>query len=114
MTEFKHPLRIAGYDRDGHLVDNIGRRQPTKLNSIWAIRAIPGLARQFERKVPSEFWSQDADDEGLPIAIIACPCGEEPQLRPAGMHVCECDRMYLSLGPEIRVGNSPDAVKSGS
>lgn len=112
------PLRIAGYDWDAHLVDNIGRRQPTKLNSIWAFRAIPGLGRQFKQVVPSEFWSKDVDDRGLPLAIVACPCGQEPQLRPAGMKVCGCERMYLSLGTEIRVGNSPvtspSSVKSGS
>lgn len=104
------PIRIVGYDQDGHLVDNLGRRQPTRFNAIWAIRAVPGLAQQFSRIVPGDFWSRDIDEDGNEVALIACPCGEQPELHPANMMVCECERCYLNLGDEIRVANSPKPV----
>lgn len=100
-------LRIEGFDDDGKLIDTLARRQPTRPNWIHFLRAVPGLAAQFKRKVPGEFWTTDALDDGTPVATIACPCGEQPTVRLGACEECRCERFYLSTGTTIRVANSP-------
>ena len=98
---------IEGLDSDGHLVDNLGRRQPTRFNLVWAFRAVPGMAAQFRREVPGDFWSKDTKEDGTPVAVISCPCGQEPLVEPGRMTECECERFYVHLGNSVRVANSP-------
>lgn len=100
-------VQVDGYDQDGHLIDTLGRSQPTRLNWLHFIRAVPGLATQFDRKVPDEFWSVDALEDRTPVAVIACPCGKEPIIPLGSCVECDCERFYLYLGSTIRVANSP-------
>lgn len=100
-------IYIEGRDEDGYLRDNLGRRFPTKINLLWMFRAVPGMIDQFSREVPDDFFTLDTLDDGTPVAVIACPCGETPMPVSGGMAECECERFYLNLGSRIKVANSP-------
>lgn len=58
--------------------------------------------------VPENFWTQDVDDQGHPVAVVACPCGEEP--RPGlGTYPaeCRCQRWFFYTGTAVFALNSP-------
>lgn len=82
--------------------DRHGRKLPWKLNSITMFRAVPSLVRAFNVRVPEEFWNTDEDEDGEPLAIIACQCGEEPKVRITHNIECGCGRFFLFLGDEVR------------
>jgi hypothetical protein len=103
------PIKLVGRDKDGFLIDSLDRRFPTKMNLVWLFRAVPGLAEQFNREVPGEFFTTDTLDDGTPVAVISCPCGEQPKPPLGGMTECACERFYLNLGKRIRVANTPPA-----
>jgi hypothetical protein len=82
--------------------DRHDRKLPWKLNTITMFRAVPILIRAFNVTVPEEFWSVDEDEDGEPLAVIACQCGEEPKLRVAKTAECQCGRFFLFTGQEVR------------
>lgn len=72
--------------------------------------AVPGVIGAFKRVVPEDYWSRDTDTEdGHPVAIVACPCGEEPPVRLAGTKTCNCGRAFFYIGEEVRVAFGPRA-----
>lgn len=84
--------------------DMIGRQYMRPFSWVSFVRAMPWLATEvFDTKVPGDFWAQDTDEEGEPIAIIACPCGEEPTLHPGEAVECSCERFYLAAVDQVRV-----------
>lgn len=84
--------------------DRIGsrRREPRRLPFLTMCRAAPGLAEQFGRKIPAEFWSLDGN-----VATVACPCGEEPRSEEGIPVGCGCDRSYLYDGQSVRIAGGP-------
>lgn len=78
------------------------RTEPRRLDFLTMAQAVPGLAEQFSRRVPPEFWNLDRR-----VAVIACPCGEEPAAEFAVPATCECGRAYLYDGECVRVAFSP-------
>lgn len=101
--------------------DALDRIQPRRFNWLTAIRSQWGsvILEAFKQRVPDDFVSTDADEGGLPIAIVACPCGKEPVVRapwgrsPVPHSVeCDCGRFYLNLGKEVRV-HRPEEVEPG-
>lgn len=73
-----------------------------KLDFLTMARAVPGLAEQFAKKIPSEFWT--LDDQ---TAIVSCPCGETPESEVGVPSSCSCDRIYLYDGEAVRVTYAP-------
>lgn len=76
--------------------------EPRRLNFAVMARAAPGLAQQFmqepAKQVPSEFWQLDGD-----AAIIACPCEADPNVPVQQPVTCECGRMFVFDGDQVRV-----------
>lgn len=77
------------------------QRDPRRLDFAMMARAVPGLAQQFTelpaKPVPPEFWQLEVDE-----AVIACPCGVEPHVRIQTISTCECGRMFVFDGDEVR------------
>lgn len=85
--------------------DRIGARRdmPRRLSFVMMADGVPGLATQFSRTIPAEFWSLDGS-----TATIACPCGEEPRSEDGCPIVCACERAYLYDGQDVRVAFGPN------
>lgn len=75
---------------------------------------MPGLLAQFARKVPPAFLSDDIEDNGQPVRVVACPCGETPRVPVGRSAECACERMYLAIGGGVRVANSPQPTPAAS
>lgn len=101
----------AGVDVDGRVRDRLGRLTPSRFNWLKLLRAVPslfaGAKPPFGKKVPDDFYTQDADEDGTVVYVIACPCGAEPRVPLAGCTECRCWRFYLAVGGSVRVANSP-------
>ena len=89
--------REASFERSMRTVG----REPRRVGFAMLARAVPGLAAQFEippaKLVPPEFWQLDGEQ-----AVIACPCGAEPRIRPDGLTGCGCGRLFAFDGRQIR------------
>lgn len=108
----------AAYERGEYQVgdawpprDRFDRIQPHGLTWVTYFRAMPWLAKAFERKVPDEFISFDTEEDGTEVVVIACPCGETPRVRLTTCHECKCERFYLATKASVRVANSPQDRK---
>lgn len=98
-------MRSRYYNADGRPVDLFGRAQLQPFGFLSFAKAIPGFFDQFA-PIPDEFWNKDADED-LSIAVVACPCGEEPSVGLNAMTECECERVFAFTGKGVRVANSP-------
>lgn len=75
----------------------------------WAVwLAEHGIA---PRLVPSEYWSLDADIGDEPVAVVACPCANEPTVgKRAAPALCEgplCERSFFFDGDDVWCFNTP-------
>lgn len=59
------------------------------------------------RVVPSEFWAADVTDDGVEIAVVACPCGHSPQVPVLELVACDCQRFYFHGSAEVWSLNVP-------
>jgi hypothetical protein len=60
----------------------------------------------FTKTVPDEMWSAkewEGDAEHDLIAVIACPCGEEPEVAQLATTVCGCGRVFILAGERVLV-----------
>lgn len=77
------------------------QREPRRVGFTIMARAVPGLGQQFAvppaKRVPGEFWQLEVDE-----AVVACPCGVEPRVRLDGVVACECGRLFVFDGDEVR------------
>jgi hypothetical protein len=85
-----------------------GQRPLRRYSALTTIQAIwPGYIKLFTGQVPEEFWTQaEETSEGERVAVVACPCGEEPKVAQNRTAICpgeDCGRVFLLLGEEIRV-----------
>lgn len=81
-------------------------KMPRRLNWLTVARAAPGIFSEWDglkTVVPEDFINLDADDAGAPVAVIACPCGATPSVGIAHSIACDCSRVFLNLGSEVRV-----------
>lgn len=93
-------------------VDRLGRRQPRRLTVVGMLRALP-QPEGGSKEVPGSYWTLDVNEDGFSEAVVSCPCGHEPHVELGGVSNCECERVYLFTGTELRVFNSPrDTPKS--
>lgn len=111
---YPQTFKGARLDQDGRARDGLGRQTPRRLGFDSFLRTEwgPGLAELFAQEVPGSFWNQDTDEDGDPIAVIACPCGEEPVCELNRSVECPCERFYLFLGDRVRVYR-PEGVQAG-
>lgn len=76
--------------------------EPRRLNFAMMARRAPRIAQLFmedpAKQVPPEFWQRDGDE-----AIVACPCEEEPRVPLQAPVTCECGRMFVFDGDQVRV-----------
>lgn len=66
---------------------------------LWLLR-VPGFIDQFQR-VPADYWTADTQEMGeveVLIAVVRCPCGEEPLVEHGRSRECGCERLYLYFG----------------
>lgn len=95
--------------------DRLGRKQlhrlalPSFLGHA-TIRDI--LLSCYEQTIPDDFWAEDVDEQGDEIAVVACPCGEEPIVYPMRSVECACGRFYLHTIKHVRVYR-PEGVEAG-
>jgi len=68
---------------------------------------VAGEDRAFDRRVPDSFFSEDVEDDGTAVRVIACPCGEEPRVPIARCLECSCGRFYLAVSTSVMVANGP-------
>lgn len=94
---------------DGHLdedlkpMDRLGRQELHRMNVLSFMRAIPGFASRFQTTVPDSYWTGKRKG-----CEVKCPCGTETEFELGVMHECPgCERIYLHVGRQLRVGNSP-------
>jgi hypothetical protein len=62
---------------------------------------------QFSKTVPDEMWAAkkfDGEQADL-VAIVACPCGEEPEVAQVATAICKCGRAFLLAGDRVLVGS---------
>lgn len=76
--------------------------RPHQFSFLTFARAVPGLLAQFTATVPGEFWTVDSE-----TAVVACPCGETPNVPFNSIRDCGCERIFAFTGREVRVANSP-------
>lgn len=93
--------------------DLAGAIIPHKLELPLFLRALgPGFVAFFDKTVPGEFWAEEMDGE-VPKIVVACPCGGEPTLRfltrSFSLAECDCDRIFMHDGKEVRVGRLDEA-----
>lgn len=83
--------------------------RPTRMDFVAFCRAMPQIAVQFRRMIPSSFWIVDGD-----VAEVSCPCGHTPRIEHMIPHECDCDRFFLYDGQNVRVAryDTADAVQS--
>jgi hypothetical protein len=93
-------------------VDEAGWRHPRRLGMMTFMRSIPGLPSQF-RAIPSNFWSEDVNEDGFTEAIISCPCGDEPHVEIGSVVECKCERFFFNAGVKVLVANSPVDQRQG-
>lgn len=81
-----------------------------RFTTLSALEAFPMLLAQFTGEVPEEMWSAKDWDGELAnlIAVVACPCGQEPEVGQLGSTICECGRAFFLAGDRIRVAFSPE------
>lgn len=83
--------------------DRLGRQTgPERMRALPYLLAVPGLVGRFDREIPSEFTNEDVDEDGWPVTVIACPCGETPFVRRLCISGCKnCGRSFLHIGPHV-------------
>lgn len=74
---------------------------PVPVREVTFVRAIPGMAEQFRKAVPAEFWGREGN-----AAVVSCVCGTSTRVE--GLTSCRCDRFFLFTGREVRVARYPD------
>lgn len=100
------------YSGGGH---REGQIAPHKLSIFTWLKAVPFMFEPFMvsnggKEVPGNFWAMDQAD-GESVAVISCPCGEEPVVGCGKIKFCEgeeCRRVFLYLGGAIRVAMLSD------
>lgn len=70
----------------------------------------------FTKEVPEEMWAAkdwDGDPADL-VAVVACPCGEEPAVSQLSTSICKCGRAFILLGERVLVATEriPDAAEA--
>lgn len=99
-----------------------GRRPPRRFSALTWFQALwPGIAHEFEKAVPDEFWTWeewDGEHEEERVALVACMCGEETRVEQNGTAICggeDCGRVFLLVGETIRVAKyEPEALAAAS
>lgn len=100
----EHRAEEQRRERERREAARIGRRsEPRRLDFGLMMQAVPGLAAQFVRKIPPEFWTVVGNE----LAEVACPCGVTPAARLGVPATCECARTYLYTGEHVRVAGGP-------
>lgn len=91
--------------------DRTGMKVLHRIELPGLLRAVPSVLKYFDRRVPGEFMAESVED-GVPIIVIACPCGAEPTLRwrtrSYSIEECQCGRFFLHDGKEIRVAQAEE------
>lgn len=90
-----------------------GRTELRKFNVLTWLKVLPGFLQQFDKQVPDEMWSQDVDQEGDPIAVVACVCGAEPKVYYGGLEECGCGRWFLWVADKIKVARFEEGDDRG-
>lgn len=90
-----------------------GRRQMRRFSLLtWTVMPDSLAARYFaffDRDVPPEFWTEDVEEDGTPVAILACVCGETPKVPVYHTAACPgCDRVFANLSGRVKVGKIPE------
>lgn len=102
----EHRAEAERRERERREASRIGRRsEPRRLDFGLMLQAVPGLAAQFQRTIPTEFWAV-AEHE---LVQVACPCGVTPAARLGIPKTCGCARTYLYDGGNVRVAGGPKA-----
>lgn len=59
----------------------------------------------FTKEVPEEMWAaKDWNGEYADlVAVIACPCGEEPEVAQLASAICKCGRAFILAGERVLV-----------
>jgi hypothetical protein len=100
----EHRAEDERRERERREAARIGHRsEPRRLDFGLMMQAVPGLAAQYKRKIPAEFWSITAPE----LVDVACPCGETPAARLGIPKECVCERFYLYTGEHVRVAGGP-------
>lgn len=76
---------------------------------LWLLSSVPGFWDQF-LQVPAAFWEPTAervDDGSVSIAVVACPCGQRPNVEADHVTHCDCQRSYLHLAGRVFVAFGP-------
>lgn len=108
---FETALRLAvPGPSDGRIRDRLGRKIPHRLDVLSFANGIPGFIERFDVSVPGEFWSQDVDDDGRALAVVACPCGNTPKIIAGRLATCAnegCPRVFAFTGQAVLVSGTP-------
>lgn len=90
--------------------DDLGRLEPHRINLITINRAIPlVMAAAFTGEVPPIMLADDVAEDGTPVTVIPCTCGEEVIVRLAATAECKCGRWFANFGSKVKVCRPPDA-----
>jgi hypothetical protein len=104
-----HPTDTLDTDAFYPPRDRAGVKQLHRLELPAFLRAVPGVLAFFSNIVPAEFYAV-RDDEGAPIIVVDCRCGERPVLRfgerAYSIAVCQCERMFMFDGKQLRSGRA--------
>lgn len=99
--------------------DTLGRQIPRPLGAVGIITIALQCGMPPPVEIPGEFWSQDVNDDGFSCAVVACPCGEGPQVEVGTVVPCDpswdpdsgveprCKRYFFFAGDRVVVFGSP-------
>lgn len=91
----------------GPSLDRLGRKAPKPLGALGIITVGISCGGPAPTEIPSDYWSQDLNDEGYTAATVACPCGESPCVEIGCLHGCTCERYFYFALDKVLVFNSP-------
>lgn len=98
---------VASGARRTRYVDRPGQGPLRRFSALSFALAVPGFMGGFDKEVPDSMWAAkvfDGEKADL-IAVVACPCGEEPEVAQLGTSICNCGRAFILTGDRVLVAS---------
>jgi hypothetical protein len=94
-------------------VGRAGQGPLRRFTAVSGALAVPGFLGPFTKSVPEEMWAaKDWNGEAADlIAVVACPCGQEPEVGQLASTICDCGRAFILAGDRVLVASERAAPK---
>lgn len=95
----------AGGRYPPRFVDRPGQGPLRRFTAVSMALAVPGILAAFEKTVPDSMWAAKEwnGEQADLIAVVACPCGGEPEVAQLASSICKCGRAFILAGDRVMV-----------